>query len=144
MAYTCKICKFSHSCRCGGKKCKCWMNLWEARTAERLMTTYNIEDTQRLINMIKDRNSESQILNSLWIESTNEIASKYTEKQITNTTILDDRFARTIWMKSVYCEYPSFNENAECQFCWRKRKDWYRKPCLYYLAKLEEKWLADA
>lgn len=139
--YTCKICRYSHSCRCGGKKCKCWMNLWESRTAERLINTYNIEDTKKLVDMVMDRQSEATILKELWIESTSAIASKYEEKEIKETTILDERFARTIWMKSVFCEYPSFNENAECQFCWRRRKDWFRKPCLYYLAKLEEKWI---
>jgi len=139
--YTCKICKYSHSCRCGGKKCKCWMNLWESRTAERLITTYNIEDTKKLVDMIMDRQSEATILKELWIESTSAIANKYEEREIKETTVLDERFSRTIGMKSVFCEYPSFNENAECQFCGRKRKDWFRKPCLYYLAKLEEKWL---
>ena len=145
MAYTCKICKFHHSCWCWGKKCRCGMNLWEARTAERLVTTYNIEDTQKLIELIKQKNSEQSILAKLNIDSTQDIVAKYTETQTTTkniATILDSKFARTIWMKWVYCEYNSFNDEAECIFCWRKRKDWYRMPCLYYLAKLQEQWPA--
>lgn len=141
MVYTCKICKFTHSCRCGGKKCKCGMWLWEAKVADRLVSTYNIEDTQKLIELIKWKNSEQNILSKLGVDSTKEVVAKYIDTPSTVTTILDNKFARTIWMKWVYCEYTSFNADAECIFCWRKRRDWYRMPCLYYLAKQTEQWL---
>lgn len=117
------------------------MNLWEARIAERILTTYNIEtkdDIQKLIELIKARKSETSIITSFWLEPTQVIASKYSMIQPSSRTVLDERFARTIWMKWVYCEYPSFNDDAECRFCGRKRKDWYRQPCLYYLAKRNE------
>lgn len=139
MVYTCKVCKFTHSCRCGGKKCKCWMNLWQAKIAEKLINVYKIEDTKQMVDLILQKKNEESILNTLWVENIQNAIETYEEKKInTKTTILDDRFARTIWMKSVYCEYPSFNDNAICKFCWRNRKEWYMKPCLYYLTKLEE------
>lgn len=117
------------------------MNLWEARIAEKIVTTYNIEtqeDIQKLITLIKARKSEESILASFNLDPTQVTASKYSMIQPTTKTVLDERFARTIWMKWVYCEYPSFSDDAECRFCGRRRKDWYRQPCLYYLAKWNE------
>lgn len=133
MAFTCKICGYTHSCRCGGKKCKCGMNLWEAKVAERLINLYNIEDTKTLVDMIFQWKNESTILNALWIESKIEEIQNSEPVYVKKSTILDDRFARTIWMKSVYCEYPSFNDEAQCIFCWRSRREWHMQPCLYYL-----------
>lgn len=139
MAYTCKICGFSHSCWCGWKKCKCGMNLWQARIAEKLVNIYKIEDIYKLISLVKERKSEQTILNTLWITDIAEKINSYIEyKPKIKQTILDDKVARELWMKSVYCEYPSFNENAKCIYCWRTRREWHLKPCLYYLTKIEE------
>lgn len=132
MGYTCRICKFTHSCWCGGRKCKCWMWLGEARIAWKMIEKYKIEDTNKLIKLIKNRANEQTILNEFNIESTKEIAKKF---DWNTNAILDEKFARELGMKSVYCEYESFNENSECIFCGRKRKDGYLKPCLYYIAK---------
>jgi hypothetical protein len=89
-----------------------------------------------MVELIKGKNSMSQILKEFWIDSTQTIAKEYSWKPVA----LDKNFARTLGMKTIYCEYTSFNENSECKFCGRKRKDWYLQPCLYYLAK---KWQTE-
>lgn len=136
MWFTCKICNFTHSCWCGWKKCKCWMNLWQARVADSTLRKYPIEDKAKLVELIKWWNSLSQILNEFWLDSKEDIINNNVWKQVS----LDKKFARRLWMNSIYCEYDSFNENAECKFCGRKRKDWYLQPCLYYLAN---KWQTE-
>lgn len=104
------------------------MNLWEAKVAEKLMSIYNIEDSERLVKLIKNNNSQKKILEELWIDW----GETKTETKVTINWYKD------LWMKSIYCEYSSFNPEAECKFCGRRRKDWYLKPCLYYLEQNNE------
>ena len=132
MWHTCKVCLFTHSCWCGGKKCRCWMNLWESKVASNIVMLYDIDDKELLISLIKSKNTLQSILDKFWIESTQTVAKNYEGNSV---EVLDVNFAKGLWMKSVYCEYKSFNENAECVFCSRIRKEWYLKPCLYYISK---------